>query len=198
MACCIVVGPFCKEKAVYLLPAALRDFVNWAYVVQVRTPLQNFDGQAQWIGTKNVHLTTVFYWSAWPGVEYDIPRAASEQSPHVIMWSHGQVRGVDARGLQGSVENKDTDTGTQACVLRLCNCVFCFPPKGAALITVRAALDYLSMELCKDVLRAIAHQADITTRRMMRRSRQARDEWEFLLSNVGPLEVEPCDTLPPC
>ena len=66
-------------------------------------------------------------------------------------------------------------------------------------MTVCAAPDYLSMELCEDVLRAIAHQADITTAPgLMRRSRQARDEWEVLLSNVGPLEVEPCDTLAPC
>ena len=46
MACCIVVGS-CKEEALYLLPAALRDFVKLAYVVEVGTTLQNLDGQAK-------------------------------------------------------------------------------------------------------------------------------------------------------
>ena len=134
MACCIVVGPSSKEDAVSLLPDARRDFVNEAYVVEVGTPLHNLDGQAKRFRrreAKDVHVTTVFYWccersSPWPDLEY-IPRAPSKKSPHVIMWSHGQVRGVVAPGLQGSVEKKDTDTGTQTCVLRLCNCVFCFP-----------------------------------------------------------------------
>ena len=135
MACCIVVGPSSKEDAVSLLPDARRDFVNEAYVVEVGTTLHNLDGQAKRFRlrkSQDVHVTTVFYWccehsSPWPDLEYDIPRAPSKKSPHVIMWSHGQVRGVDAPGLQGSVEKKDTDTGTQTCVLRLCNCVFCFP-----------------------------------------------------------------------
>ena len=132
MACCIVVGPSSKEDAVSLLPDACRDFVNEAYVVEVGTTLHNLDGQAKRFRTRmaeDLHFTTVFYWccEVRMDVEYDIPQALSAQSPHVIMWSHGQVRGVDAPGLQGSVEKKDTDTGTQTCVLRLCNCVFCFP-----------------------------------------------------------------------
>ena len=135
MACCIVVGPSRKEDAVSLLPDARRDFVNEAYVVEVGTPLHNLDGQAKRLRRReaeDVHVTTVFYWccersSPWPDLEYDIPRAPSKKSPHVIMWSHGQVRGVVAPGIEGSVEKKDTDTGTQTCVLRLCNCVFCFP-----------------------------------------------------------------------
>ena len=131
---CIVVGPSCTEDAVSLLPGACRDLVNEAYVVQVGTPLHNLDAQVKRFRMRkaqDVHVTTVFYWccegvSPWPEMEYN-PRAPSQKSPHVIMWSRGEVRGVDARGLQGSVEKKDTDTGTQTCVLRLCNCVFCFP-----------------------------------------------------------------------
>ena len=52
-------------------------------------------------------------------------------------------------------------------------------------MTLRAAPDYLSMELCEDVLRAIAHQAKITRNTgLQRRSGQAKEMWKVLLSNV--------------
>ena len=185
---CIVVGPP-KEDAVPLLPAAFRGVVSQASVLEVvesrepravacRADVHCWEGRFRRRLGADVCFTTVFYWdggdvverSAWQGVAWNRPSAPSTKHPCVIMWSRGTIRGVEATGLPGSAEKKDTDAGTQTrvlqtCFLRLCISVVVFLPKGAVQISASAILDYFSMLLCYDLLVTMNSLLPVTTKR---------------------------------